>query len=1392
MTDPLFPDPPATSSEVHAGTTFEPLLCLLAAVSAPLRQTTLLELVRRVELAPPDARAWTPEALGLALNRLQQRGRVSALATGVQCAPAYRFAAFREAALGPYLQRWAEPLLETLFGGDGKFRWGMRQVSSDETVGILRIALCGRLTAKRSREALEALGGNLYPMVWQTAFAQPFEAAIVELIEPTLRHFTIERLLAVALHRPTPSAAELVRWAAAQPLARSSHPALRYRTVEHLQWRGEFAAAHVLLGAERSGVALGLLAASQAMQGDAPGALEMFAASDAALKREGLKPRGALPLPVAWFRCAALLASDDALQCEAARKLCRAEARKSGDPGSLWYLFERVAACRLGEQRGADVPLPGFGYDALSDLLSAKALLLLDRRPDKAGRAALQRVATQFADSGYAWAAAEMNAALAIFSGEQSNPTAWRRALNAMRALGADAAVGETSASDLRHGWVVQTNDGYLRVEACEQKRGPRGWGRNRIVPLARVLRSERLDPRDTEVCRGVLHAGGHSGWLDPDRALPALVGHPRVYFAPDLETPVELAESAPVIEVVRTPKGARLRLDPAVREAMSELRHDSPSGKADPVRLWRESPTRVHVVRLTATRRRLAQLIGKGLDVPAEGLGELDTALQQAAGSFEIHSNLDAEVDDVVAERLLLAELSPLGSGLRLRLAIRPLGNAGPRFLPGAGASRVIAAVGAKRLAAVRDLDAERAAVAALIERTRLPEDVAGGFEWVVEEPTRCLALVETLQALPDLVRTEWPAGKPLRVTRAHQIGDLRVSVAGGRDWFVASGGVALDDGTVVQLQRLIELAREHAGRFLPLGDGGFLALGEDLRRRVDELARLAEHEADGMRFPLLADAAVAESLDGAVVHDVQDWWQARREQFEAARSLTPVVPSTLQAELRPYQLEGFRWLVRVAACGAGACLADDMGLGKTVQALAVLLQRAAGGPALIVAPTSVVPNWLQEAQRFAPTLQVREFQGAERAALVNTAGPFDVLIGSYTLVQQTIESFGGRVWHTVILDEAQQVKNATTKRAQAVLALEADFRIATTGTPVENRLDELWMLFRFLNPGLLGSRERFAERFVAPIERRGDAQARAQLRRLVRPFVLRRIKSQVLPDLPPRTEITLTVKPEPAEAAFHEALRRSALETIAREDLPAAQRRFRVLAELMRLRRACCDPAIVVPGTDLRGAKLETFAELASELAANRHKALVFSQFTAFLERLRERLDGLGLRYQYLDGSTPAAERTRRIAAFQAGEGDFFLISLKAGGFGLNLTAADYVILADPWWNPAVEDQAAARAWRLGQGRPVTVYRLVLAGSIEERIVAMHHDKRALAEGLFGGEEFGSALSAEQMVDLMREAVAGGEDRGDGAARAAPPPAGLPAAAAARAAPRSRRARD
>nr|MBA3538558.1 DEAD/DEAH box helicase [Deltaproteobacteria bacterium] len=548
--------------------------------------------------------------------------------------------------------------------------------------------------------------------------------------------------------------------------------------------------------------------------------------------------------------------------------------------------------------------------------------------------------------------------------------------------------------------------------------------------------------------------------------------------------------------------------------------------------------------------------------------------------------------------------------------------------------------------------------------------------------------------------------------------------------------------------LAEIVDYLSASPGRFLRLtgkdGEERYVALTSELRRRLDEILGLGTHAGRGLRFPSLAAPLVAELLASSQIEADASW----RRQVErlTASGTEPVVPSTLRGELRPYQIDGFRWLVRLGTWGAGGCLADEMGLGKTLQCIALLLHRAPSGPGLVVAPTSVVPNWVDEVQRFAPTLRVRTFIGPARAADLADLGAFDLVVTSYAILQIDADALAAISFATAVLDEAQVIKNADTKRARAAGRLRAELRVATTGTPIENRLEDLHGIFAFLNPGLLGSSESFQARFVRAIDR---PNVRDRLRRLVAPFILRRTKTQVLPELPSRTEVTLRIPLELEELALYEVVRKEALAQLGSGGGPM---RMKLLAAITRLRQAASNARLLLPDSTAPSAKLDALGELLDDLLPSRHKVLIFSQFVGHLALVKELLHARGVSFQYLDGSTPMAARKIAVDSFQAGRGEVFLISLKAGGFGLNLTAADYVVHMDPWWNPAVEDQASDRAHRIGQTRPVTIYRLVARDTIEDRILALHHHKRQLAAGILEGSELAGSISERELLDLIR----------------------------------------
>ncbi|MBC7515773.1 MAG: DEAD/DEAH box helicase, partial [Alkalinema sp. FL-bin-369] len=527
------------------------------------------------------------------------------------------------------------------------------------------------------------------------------------------------------------------------------------------------------------------------------------------------------------------------------------------------------------------------------------------------------------------------------------------------------------------------------------------------------------------------------------------------------------------------------------------------------------------------------------------------------------------------------------------------------------------------------------------------------------------------------------------------------------------------------------------------------------EFRRRLEELRDYSESTRDGLRFNKLTAPTIEDWIDDVGSLEADKAWKEQIARIQELRDYQPELPTTLQAELRDYQVEGFTWLARLAKWGVGACLADDMGLGKTLQTLALMLVRAPQGPTLAIAPTSVCMNWLSEAQKFAPTLNPIQFGSGNRQKVLDELKPFDLVVCSYGLLQQeeVAEMLAKIQWQTIVLDEAQSIKNFATKRSQAAMNLQGEFKLLTTGTPIENHLGELWNLFRFINPGLLGSLDQFNQRYANAIEKGLDKKVRDRLRKLIQPFILRRTKTQVLQELPSRTEIVLNAELSKEEMVFYEALRREVIAKLEESEAPAGQKHLQVLAEIMRLRRACCNTQLVKPEIAIPSSKLEVFANIVTELLENHHKALVFSQFVDHLSLIRAYLDEQGIRYQYLDGSTPMKDRKKRVDAFQSGEGDIFLISLKAGGTGLNLTAADYVIHMDPWWNPAVEDQASDRAHRMGQKRPVTIYRIVAKDTIEEKIVQLHQQKRALADSLLEGTEMSGKMNTNDLIKMIQE---------------------------------------
>ncbi len=913
--------------------------------------------------------------------------------------------------------------------------------------------------------------------------------------------------------------------------------------------------------------------------------------------------------------------------------------------------------------------------------------------------------------------------------------------------------------------WFISTT--YKEVNPYEQSFSKNDWTKGRRVSVLKLRDDTESYPYLTEQDKEVIKKATKKDYwadtysIDYTIAMPLLAEHPLV-FNEQTGSPMLLELSEPVLEVELLENNTQeeYRLSFSLPSAQAGIAVEEQNGK--------------HIVTaITPSHIKLKEIMGEdNLIIPQKAHEMIFEILSTEESPVKVRtvmelSNLSR--DKINSKPLLRLKRTHNKSevGLEVQAIVYPLEGHSTCFIPTKGSDNFIAKVNNKPYKIQRFIEDERLEADLMLSQCpSLKENLLSeDYHWEFNQvDTAYQTLLELQQTSIEL---EWFNSEPIRITKSLDKSDLTLKAKAKNNWFSLHGDIQIDENLVLNMRSLLKEMKTHKGRFIPLANGQVVALAEDFKKVLDRVQAITQDDKEDVLLHSLAVPALQNLFNDETIESDEIWksWQEKLHLLDERIEL----PKGLQAELRPYQVDGFTWLSSLVKIGAGACLADDMGLGKTLQTITLILSLVQssktgtnldekGKPILVVAPTSVCHNWEIEIKRFAPQLNVSRITAMnakkERKSIIENLDENDILIIGYALLNSEMTSLLKHMFKLVVFDEAQALKNPQAIRTKSAHKIIADSKLALTGTPIENSLDDLWSIFNVINTGLLGSLESFNSRFnpstLAPESVKNNA--RNSLRSLVKPFILRRTKTAVLDELPPRIEQTLIIEPSEAERALYEALRRQAvdnLEKAKKEGEKSVQ--FHVLAELTKLRRACCNPVLIDPNTEIESSKLSTLLKLVQDLRTNNHQALIFSQFTSHLEIVFREIENLGLRVFYLDGSTPEKKRGELVKDFQNGKADIFCISLKAGGQGLNLTAADYVIHLDPWWNPAVEDQASDRAHRMGQLRPVTIYRLIMQGSVEEKILKLHSTKRELAEDILSNSSVAHKLSLNDLLQLL-----------------------------------------
>ncbi|MGM9739837.1 MAG: SNF2-related protein [Candidatus Cryptobacteroides sp.] len=880
-------------------------------------------------------------------------------------------------------------------------------------------------------------------------------------------------------------------------------------------------------------------------------------------------------------------------------------------------------------------------------------------------------------------------------------------------------------------------------------------WGNDRLLSRSILLNAgyDSMDTTDIRVARAI--GNKRIDIPDLDIALPLLAGTGRIFQGPHYHKPyreIPIEEEAPFVAftgnggIIEVSSNAACDPDGMVKAATIIPRN---SGYT--------------CIRTNPIHRDILNKLLKIKQFPASAANQIRATIESLEGIIEVRSSLGGHsfIPTLRGSTRLALRLTPEPddkNSYLLDIHTSPNEDGFLRCEPGQGAEDVYDDTGENAVFIHRDLQQE------YDNYMELRDAAENDFKLEFSSPTSCtvcgseslLNILVWAYDNRDKCFVEWPEGRPLRFRGDVNAGDIEVSVRTNMDWFSVEGELKLGEKSYDLDAILAAMRASDVPGYIKLGDKDYVRMSKILRKHLEALDRMmtGRNGSRGKSIPPYRVGQLAEILgdNGGIGATMDDGFKTLLKRMQDAYDSTPELPSGLNATMREYQVEGYRWMKRLDAWGAGACLADDMGLGKTLQSLAFILSKAQDGPSLVIAPKSVVPNWDIEAAKFTPSLKVSLLNSGspkKREAIIASAAPGDVILATYGVLSTESKLLASREWNVVCLDEAHQIKNRNTRISCAAMGLNARSRIILTGTPIQNHLGELWNLFQFINPGLLGDWPDFKARYMMGTAL--DDENKVFLKDLVQPFILRRTKDEVLKDLPEKIVYEQMVELSMSEMQLYEAMRQNVEDYFNKKKKEAAAK-ISFFGELTNLRLASCSMSLVHEDWKGGSSKLEALKGIIDELSAvESNRVIVFSQFTSFLGMAREMLDKEGYRYFYLDGQTDLEERGSLVTQFQNGDCPIFLVSLKAGGLGLNLTAANYVILLDPWWNPAIENQAMDRAHRFGQKRNVTVIRLISKHTIEEKILRLHETKLNLSDEFMEGTADSWNLTMDDILEMV-----------------------------------------